>query len=128
MEQQTATFEGWAIVELMGHNVIAGYVTEAVIGGTAMLRVDVPATDSQQPYTKFFSGAAVYAITPTQEDTARTAAERLNRRPIDTWIVPDRPRLAQVADVDPSYEPEDEYDDYDEDDDPTPISEEDIPF
>lgn len=106
MEQQEPTFEGWAILELMGHNVIAGYVTEAVIGGTAMLRIDVPATENQQPYTKFFGGSAVYAITPVEEATAHTAATRINRRPVDTWIVPDHRQLPA----------------------PDPLTDEDVPF
>ncbi len=29
-------FEKWAIIELMGRNMIAGFVTEQVIGGSAM--------------------------------------------------------------------------------------------
>lgn len=36
------TFEGWAIVELMGHRRLGAYVSEAEIGGAAMLRLEVP--------------------------------------------------------------------------------------
>lgn len=35
-------FEGWAIVELMGHRRLGAYVREAEIGGAAMLRLDIP--------------------------------------------------------------------------------------
>ena len=35
-------FDQWAVVELFGHQQIAGRVTEASIGGCSFLRVDVP--------------------------------------------------------------------------------------
>jgi hypothetical protein len=35
-------FDSWAVVELFGHQQIAGRVTEASIGGCSFLRVDVP--------------------------------------------------------------------------------------
>ncbi len=77
----------WAIVELMGHNVIAGEISEQVIAGVAMLRVDVPACEEQPAYTKFYSGSAVYGITPTDEATAARAVNRLRIAPIAPYIV-----------------------------------------
>lgn len=35
-------FEGWAIVELMGHRRLGAYVREAEFAGAAMLRLDIP--------------------------------------------------------------------------------------
>jgi hypothetical protein len=35
-------FEGWAILELMGHRRLAGRVSEIEIAGAKMLRLDVP--------------------------------------------------------------------------------------
>lgn len=81
-------FEGWMILELFGHNVIAGYVNEQSIGGAAFIRVDVPAVDGKDEFTKFFNGSAVYAMTPTNEATAREAAQRLTVRPVSPWVVP----------------------------------------
>ncbi|MFA6134430.1 MAG: hypothetical protein WC869_10500 [Phycisphaerae bacterium] len=77
----------WAIVELMGRNVIAGRISEEVIAGVAMLRVDVPACKEQPEYTKFYSGSAVYGITPTDEATALRAVDRLQVAPIAPYIV-----------------------------------------
>jgi hypothetical protein len=37
-----AAFEGWAIVELMGHRRLGAYVRETELAGAAMLRLDVP--------------------------------------------------------------------------------------
>jgi len=80
----------WAIVELFGRNVIAGEVSEVDVAGTQMLRVDVPAIDGMGPFTKFFGGTAIYAITPTDELSAMHAARTLRMRPVDKWTIPDR--------------------------------------
>lgn len=37
----------WAILELMGHRRLAGFITEQEIGGSAMLRLDV--YDAKEP-------------------------------------------------------------------------------
>jgi len=37
-------FEGWCVLELMGHRRLAGYVSEQEIAGADMLRIDVPST------------------------------------------------------------------------------------
>jgi hypothetical protein len=68
-EQAEATFDGWAIVELMGHRQRAGQVSEVEICGAKMLRIDIPA--EPEPITEFYGGAAIYAIRPTSEEVAR---------------------------------------------------------
>ena len=78
-------FEQYAVVELFGHQVIAGKVTEQVIGGQGFVRVDVPAIDGQEAFTKFYGAGAIYAITPCDEDTAVAAVMGLKRKPIDVW-------------------------------------------
>jgi len=70
-------FEGWAILELMGHRRLAGFVSEATIGGGSFLRLDVPKGEdggSEAVATQFYSPSAVYCITPTTEDIARKVA------------------------------------------------------
>jgi len=88
----TKAFEGWAIVELMGHAVLAGYVTQESIAGTAMLRIDVPEVEGQPGFTKYQSGGSIYGITPTTEESARTAADNIKVRPVQLWIVPEAPQ------------------------------------
>lgn len=44
----TDQIEGFAIVELMGHQTIAGHVQTAVLGSAVMLRVDVPPRGESQ--------------------------------------------------------------------------------
>ncbi len=77
-------FDMHAIVELMGHQRIAGHVTEVAIGGAAFIRVDVPAvtrrahysdkSEEVAAYTRYLSAAAIYAINPCTEEVARAAA------------------------------------------------------
>jgi len=100
-------FECFAVVELMGHNIIAGYISEQTIAGIAMLRVDVPSTATSEPFTKFFGGSAVYGITPTTEEIVARAAQRLAVRPVEPWVVPDPSR--QSALVDSTAGEEEEY-------------------
>jgi hypothetical protein len=81
----TQTFESWAIVELFGRNIIAGKVSDQVIGGQGFVRIDVPPVDGQDAYTKFYGPGALYCITPTDEVTARAAAEGMRVKPVDVW-------------------------------------------
>lgn len=78
-------FDSWAVIELMGHQRIAGRVTEAEIGGGKLLRVDIPATARKQAITKYFGTVAVYAITPCDEETARMAAAECDPVPVNEW-------------------------------------------
>ncbi len=84
-------FATWAIVELMGHRRLAGFVSEATLGGAAMLRLDIPAAGPVAPdaspwsASQFYSGAAVYCITPTTEEIARAVAARAQPSPVARW-------------------------------------------
>ncbi|MDD2657785.1 MAG: hypothetical protein PHD04_03970 [Candidatus Pacebacteria bacterium] len=44
-------FDEWAIIDLFGHQKIAGRVSEQQIGGASFVRVDVPL---EPPFTKLF--------------------------------------------------------------------------
>ena len=81
----TEKFEVHAIVELFGHNKIAGKVTEQTIGGSTLLRIDVPDTKSQPAFTRFMHINAVYAINPVTEEVATQYAENLKVMPIQSW-------------------------------------------
>jgi hypothetical protein len=97
MEEQSK-FEGWAVVELMGHNTVAGFVSEQTIAGAAMLRVDVPAVDERGAFTKFYGGSAIYGITPTTQEIAERAAQRLRVRPVSEYVVPAPPVRPALVD------------------------------
>jgi hypothetical protein len=100
-------FEGWAIVELFGHQREVGYVTSQVFGTAILFRIDTPELPEREyslerpeqvkhegvylwatvgskvkrasvpAKTKLVGPSAIYAMTPTTEETARMAIERL---------------------------------------------------
>lgn len=83
--QEKQGFKQWCIVELFGHQKIAGFCTEENIAGTNMLRVDVPETKSQPAFSRFFGSAAIYAINPVDEITATMAAASIQAAPVTVW-------------------------------------------
>ena len=93
------TFEGWAIVELMGHRKIAGYVTAEELGGTALLRVDVPGTNGKSVATQFYNPSALYCLTPTTEAIARAVAARNDPAPVTRWELPPAPPSIEKEDL-----------------------------
>lgn len=68
----------WAVVELLGHNRHAGWLTEELHFGAKLGRVDIPDTHSSDPKavlkTHYFGGSSVFRITPCDEETARRIA------------------------------------------------------
>lgn len=85
MAEAAEKVEFWGIVELFGHNRIAGKVTEATIGGCSFVRVDVPAIESLPAFTKFYGNGAIYAMTPVSEEIARAAVTRLRTKPVEIY-------------------------------------------
>lgn len=85
MSETKSTFKNWCVVELFGHQKIAGLCTEENIAGTNMLRVDVPETKKQPAFTKFYGSAAIYAINPVDEKSARHYAEGLQVGLVQEW-------------------------------------------
>ena len=91
--EQSEKFEGWAVVEMLGHRKLAGKVSEQVIAGSALVRVDVPETqqtkavagyggsvvESTPAYVKLIGVGSIYCITPCSEEIARRAAAVLER-------------------------------------------------
>lgn len=63
-------YEGWAILELMGHRKIAGRVSEVTVAGTQLIRVDVPGAE-ETVVTQYYGGSAIYCMTPCDEAAAR---------------------------------------------------------
>ena len=115
MSDKTAGLDCWAIVELFGHQKIAGKVTEQTIAGAAMLRVDVPALDgesaAQQAFTRFFGHGAIYSINPTTEEIARGMAARVCAVPVNRYELP-QPKELTAGDGS-HRDGEDEHDDTD---------------
>ncbi len=113
---ENGTIDGWAVLELMGHRRLAGYVVESEVAGQGMLRIDVPEnlhapcecsandkhallhdegcpctlTGAPQDVaaTQFYSPGAVYCLTPTTEQIARGLAQRLLPTPVHRFELP----------------------------------------
>jgi hypothetical protein len=78
----TTPYEGWALLELMGHRQRAGRVAEAEQYGGKQLRIDIPLPDGTE-ITEFYGCSSVYALRPVTEEVARAAAARMaDPRPI----------------------------------------------
>ena len=89
MADEQAPAEQWAIVELMGHVKLAGWVSVDNTFGAALLRVDVPDSPDAPGFTKCVSPSALYAVTPVSEQIARGLAARLQAKPFDTYELAD---------------------------------------
>ena len=86
-------FEGWAILELMGHRRRVGWVQEVEMFGGKLLRIDIPAEGGD--ITEFYGVTLIYALRPVAEDVARDAAARGGDprpvRPVDYRQLPQLP-------------------------------------
>jgi len=81
-------FEQWAIVELFGHQKIAGFASNAQIGGATFIRVDVPQVkEGAKKFTRFYNPLAVYGISPVSEEIAKHMASRIDSKPIVAWDI-----------------------------------------
>ena len=76
----------YAIIELMGHKVVAGLVSKSEMLGKPMLRVDVPATSAYGEFTQFYGESAIYCVTFVSEDVARLTAEQTKVNPVSVYV------------------------------------------
>lgn len=88
MSESEKPYEGFAIVELMGHRRLGGRVSQAEQYGVAMLRVDVPGDDGEIVGTQFCGGSSIYALTPCSEEAARAVAKSNRVEPVARWELP----------------------------------------
>lgn len=100
MSDEQATFDEWAILELLGHVRTAGRITEVTLFGAAMGRIDIPTPDGGM-ITQFFGGGSVYRMTPTTEEIARVVA--LSNQPAPVY----RFELREIAEPSDSRIPDD---------------------
>ena len=115
-ENEKSVFDHWCVVELMGHQRIAGRVTEANLFGGALMRVDVPDVDGRTGYSKFFGANAIYAVTPVEEVVARAMAKSFDTRPVEEWRLRNLLPQPEYSAVDEDNRPDRDYDNsYDED-------------
>lgn len=102
-QQQTSAQPAamWAVLELFGHQRVAGKVSEQVFGGAALIRVDVPEVvvsewdyDETPPvrrqrliqaHTRSFGAGAIYAVNWCDEDVATEAARGIKHEPLKPY-------------------------------------------
>lgn len=123
---QQAKFEGWAIVDVLGHQRYVGYVTTEAYGQAVLFRIDVPALEprdrvTKRPgydasgqylpagttvkegavdgYTKLIGSGSIYAITPCTKDAALAAVEEMQKRPLMSVALPPDRTLAPASSV-----------------------------
>lgn len=112
--QEQSKFEGWAILEIMGHQKEAGYVSTVYFGSACLFRVDVPelperevvttapewegdrmipsgATvrkEAVQGRTEFVGPSAIFRMHPCSEDFCRKAIDAMQPRKITVLQMP----------------------------------------
>lgn len=112
----------YGIVEIMGHVVLAGRISEVSMFGTALLRVDCPPTPNRpNGLTQLIGGSSIYRITPTTEQVAKEIAEHNDPSPTIIFNLEHRLRRAlppgESEEEDSELEYIDEDEDYQDDDD-----------
>ena len=75
----------WAVVELFGHQRLAGFVSEHQLGGETFVRVDVPAVKRGKGFTRLFGKGAIYSLNPMGETIARHLVELWKPVPIQPF-------------------------------------------
>jgi hypothetical protein len=132
-ETKQAAYEGWAILELMGHQQEIGYVTTEAYGQAVLFRVDQPELPSREyalkrpaygsgewlpegtkvrrdgspARSRLISPGALYALNPCTEEAAREALENSVVRAL---IVIERPAMAIMAIEAAEDDPQEGYD------------------
>lgn len=140
-EVQQGTFEGWAIVEMMGHRKEIGYVKTQAFGQAVLFRVDVPELPEREfvldapEYAKddgrerwcpigtkvkrsssparscLVAPSSLYAINPCSEEAAMLAIERNVHRPLIALEIPPQAALPPASLEDETYEDAYEHED-----------------
>lgn len=98
MSEQNVKYEGWTILEVMGHRRIGGYVREQEIAGYGFLRIDVPGAENEPEIvaTQFYPPSSIYCLTPTTEEIARAVATNNRPTPVHRWELP-QPQLPSAT-------------------------------
>lgn len=88
-------FDQWGILELMGHQRTAGKLSEEMIAGSNLLRVDIP-VNAHEFRTAYYGSSAIYALHVTSEETARKAAGAMSTKPPYAYLL-ESERLPRIA-------------------------------
>ncbi len=95
MSDAQEKFETWGLLELFGHQRLAGKLTEQTIGGCHFIRIDVPEVEGVAGYTRLFTQGAIYGVTFLTEDIAKRYAANLRAVPISAFDI--KPRQSKLG-------------------------------
>lgn len=102
----TFTYEGWAILELMGHRQRVGRISEVEAFGGKLLRIDIPTEAGD--VTEFYGASSVYSLRPISEEIARDHAKRYGDvrpvRPVEYRVEDQRTSRETAPDHDPDFD------------------------
>lgn len=100
-----------AIVELFGHQRMAGIVTEQNFGSNTFIRIDVPETETSPAFTRIVNPSAIYALNPVTEEVMRITASQIVSKPIQEWDIREMQKrlLMQDNSNQPGIEDDDDY-------------------
>ena len=101
-----ALFEGWCILEIMGHRRLGGYIRETNIAGQGFIRLDTFNDQSEVEATQFYNPSSIYIITPTTWEIAIGFGLNHRPTPIQKWELP----KAKAPVVMPPFIPDDKDD------------------
>ena len=83
----------WGIGEIMGRRTRAGRLSDATIGGCALLRIEHPTAsdaDGEEPLTEYYAPAAIFAIRPCSEaEATQVAGWAWHPRPAGLVAIPE---------------------------------------
>lgn len=85
-QEQSNAYEGWALLELMGHRRLAGKLSAANVSGVPLLRIDVfPGAADAAEMTQFYAGGAIYCVTPVSEKFCREFGNHYRPAPVTQY-------------------------------------------
>lgn len=99
-DSETSLYSGPAVVELMGHRRLGGYVSVSQLGGTSLLRVDVPKVrvedgrcvrDGADLATQWYGLQSLYCLSPCSEEAMLVAARLSQPAPVTAYDLPALP-------------------------------------
>lgn len=104
MEQDQQRFEGWFIIEQMGHKRLAGFIQEQQIAGCGFLRIDVPGDAEAMPVSQFIHPSTVYCLTPCTEEVVRALVKKMNYTPPGLLELPSPRHSSEEFEPDEDFE------------------------
>lgn len=110
MSDSDSVFSGWAVVEVMGHRVVAGFCDHVRVAGVEMLRVTPPPgrnVGDPPGDPQILSAGAIFSLRQCDEEMARrqTFPTRFSLR----WDPPALPAADAEDDAADDTSGEDEY-------------------